>query len=139
MPLSPNINPTACCTIPLSACIRAFVTPSALSEDVPLLSPSSGLCSKRGGETETDTEAAAILTKYVFNNTPSRESLTFTNLIGAVLKELEGSFTFVFEIIHAEIGSPLLVGVKTDRKLFVDVEFARQAVESSQQKSQVSR
>jgi glucosamine 6-phosphate synthetase-like amidotransferase/phosphosugar isomerase protein len=53
-----------------------------------------GSCSTRGGETETDTETAAILTKYVFGNTPNRdsESLTFTNIIGAVLKELEGSF-----------------------------------------------
>ncbi|KAH0580888.1 glutamine--fructose-6-phosphate transaminase (isomerizing) [Termitomyces sp. 'cryptogamus'] len=62
--------------------------------------------------------------------------MTFTDLIKLVLKELEGSFAFVFkskhfpnEIVTARRGSPLLIGVKTDKKLkvdFVDVEFAGQ-------------
>ncbi|KAF8175541.1 nucleophile aminohydrolase [Pholiota molesta] len=57
-------------------------------------------------------------------------------LVKAVLKELEGSFAFVFksrhypnEVVTARRGSPLLIGVKTDKKLkvdFVDVEFAGQ-------------
>ncbi|KAF9568270.1 N-terminal nucleophile aminohydrolase [Agrocybe pediades] len=86
-------------------------------------------------ETETDTEAVAILTKYVFDSHQDKE-LTFTGLIKAVLKELEGSFAFVFksrhfpnEVVTARRGSPLLIGVKTDKKLkvdFVDVEFAGQ-------------
>jgi glucosamine--fructose-6-phosphate aminotransferase (isomerizing) len=56
--------------------------------------------------------------------------------VKAVLKELEGSFAFVFrsrhypnEVVTARRGSPLLIGVKTDKKLkvdFVDVEFAGQ-------------
>jgi glucosamine--fructose-6-phosphate aminotransferase (isomerizing) len=60
--------------------------------------------------------------------------MTFTALVKTVLKELEGSFALVFKSIHfpneivtARRGSPLLIGVKTDKKLkvdFVDVEFA---------------
>ncbi|PPQ89216.1 hypothetical protein CVT25_001295 [Psilocybe cyanescens] len=86
-------------------------------------------------ETETDTEAVAILTKYVYDSHSDKE-LTFTGLVKAVLKELEGSFAFVFksrhypnEVVTARRGSPLLIGVKTDKKLkvdFVDVEFAGQ-------------
>ncbi|KAF8966629.1 L-glutamine D-fructose 6-phosphate amidotransferase [Flammula alnicola] len=86
-------------------------------------------------ETETDTEAVAILTKYVYD-THRHNELSFTDLIKAVLKELEGSFAFVFksrhypnEVVTARRGSPLLIGVKTDKKLkvdFVDVEFAGQ-------------
>jgi glucosamine--fructose-6-phosphate aminotransferase (isomerizing) len=86
-------------------------------------------------ETDTDTEAVAILTKYIYDNQPDKR-ITFTELIKTVLKELQGSFAFVFKSIHypdevvtARRGSPLLIGVKTDKKLkvdFVDVEFAGQ-------------
>ncbi|KAJ7032037.1 hypothetical protein C8F04DRAFT_1109005 [Mycena alexandri] len=86
-------------------------------------------------ETDTDTEAVAKLTKYVYDSQPDKR-ITFTELIKAVLKELEGSFAFVFKSVHypnevvtARRGSPLLIGVKTDKKLkvdFVDVEFAGQ-------------
>lgn len=86
-------------------------------------------------ETETDTEAVAILIKYVYDSQPDKR-ITFTELVKTVLKELEGSFAFVFKSIHfpnevvtARRGSPLLIGVKTDKKLkvdFVDVEFAGQ-------------
>lgn len=86
-------------------------------------------------ETDTDTEAVAKLTKYIYDS-QSDKRITFTELVKAVLKELEGSFAFVFKSIHypnevvtARRGSPLLIGVKTDKKLkvdFVDVEFAGQ-------------
>ncbi|KAF5310549.1 hypothetical protein D9619_008201 [Psilocybe cf. subviscida] len=86
-------------------------------------------------ETETDTEAVAILTKYVYDSHNDKD-LSFTSLIKAVLKELEGSFGLLFkskhypnEVVAARRGSPLLIGVKTDKKLkvdFVDVEFAGQ-------------
>lgn len=82
--------------------------------------------------TDTDTEAVAVLCKYVYDSQPHKR-LNFTELIKAVVKELEGSFAFVFKSIHfpneivaARRGSPLLIGVKTDRKLkvdFVDVEL----------------
>lgn len=83
--------------------------------------------------TDTDTEAVAVLAKYVYDSQPIKR-LNFTELVKAVIKELEGSFAFVFKSIHfpdeivaARRGSPLLIGVKTDRKLkvdFVDVELA---------------
>ncbi|KAF6764102.1 hypothetical protein DFP72DRAFT_413660 [Ephemerocybe angulata] len=85
-------------------------------------------------QTETDTESVAILTKYIFDQ--HQEKPSFTDLVKAVLKELEGSFAFVFksahypnEVVTARRGSPLLIGVKTDKKLkvdFVDVEIAGQ-------------
>ncbi|KAG8719442.1 glutamine--fructose-6-phosphate transaminase (isomerizing) [Ceratobasidium sp. 394] len=83
-------------------------------------------------ESETDTEAVAVLCKYIWDSQPSQR-ITFTSLIKTVLKELEGSFAFVFKSVHfpneivtARRGSPLLIGVKTEKKLkvdFVDVEF----------------
>lgn len=86
-------------------------------------------------ETGTDTEAVAILTKYIYDSHNEKRP-SFTDLIKSVLKELEGSFAFVFkschypnEVVTARRGSPLLIGVKTDKKLkvdFVDVEFAGQ-------------
>ncbi|KAJ7436741.1 hypothetical protein FB451DRAFT_187255 [Mycena latifolia] len=86
-------------------------------------------------ETDTDTEAVAKLIKYVYDSQPDKR-ITFSELVKAVLKELEGSFAFVFksshypnEVVTARRGSPLLIGVKTDKKLkvdFVDVEFAGQ-------------
>lgn len=85
--------------------------------------------------TDTDTECVAVLCKYVYDSQPNTR-LNFQSLIKTVLKELEGSFAFVFksvhfpdEIIAARRGSPLLIGVKADRKLkvdFVDVELANE-------------
>ena len=50
--------------------------------------------SKRGYkfESDTDTEAVAILTKYVYDSQPDKR-ITFTELVKTVLKELEGSAT----------------------------------------------
>ncbi|KAI0049229.1 isomerising glucosamine-fructose-6-phosphate aminotransferase [Auriscalpium vulgare] len=91
-------------------------------------------------ESETDTEAVAILTKYVYDSQPDKR-ITFTELVKTVVKELEGSFAFVFkskhypnELVTARRGSPLLIGVKTEKKLkvdFVDVEFAGQESEKT--------
>lgn len=93
------------------------------------------LLQKRGYkfESETDTEAVAILTKYIYDSQPDKRP-SFTELVKTVLKELEGSFALVFkskhypnEAVTARRGSPLLIGVKTEKKLkvdFVDVEFA---------------
>jgi glucosamine--fructose-6-phosphate aminotransferase (isomerizing) len=84
-------------------------------------------------ESETDTEAVAVLLKYVWDSQP-QQRLDFTSLVKSVIAELEGSFAFVFKSIHfpneivtARRGSPLLIGVKTEKKLkvdFVDVEIA---------------
>ncbi|CEP11279.1 hypothetical protein [Parasitella parasitica] len=82
-------------------------------------------------ESDTDTECVAKLTKYVYDS--HNKELSFTELVKAVVKELEGSYAFIFksthfpnEIVATRRGSPLLVGVKTAKKLkvdFVDVEF----------------
>lgn len=83
-------------------------------------------------ETETDTESVAVLCKYLYDTAQGRKP-DFTSLIKSVVKELEGAFSFVFKSVHypgevviARRGSPLLIGVKTEKKLkvdFVDVEF----------------
>ncbi|TBU37936.1 hypothetical protein BD309DRAFT_1023228 [Dichomitus squalens] len=83
---------------------------------------------------QTDTEAVAILSKYIYDSHPDKRP-SFTELVKTVLKELEGSFAFIFnsshyypnEMVTALRGSPLLFGVKTEKKLkvdFVDVEFS---------------
>ena len=85
-------------------------------------------------ESQTDTEAVAKLIKYIFDQQKTNgKKLTFTSLVKAVVKELEGAFALIFKSIHfpgevlaARRGSPLLIGVKTAKKLkvdFVDVEF----------------
>ncbi|TNY23472.1 hypothetical protein DMC30DRAFT_410678 [Rhodotorula diobovata] len=84
-------------------------------------------------ETDTDTEVAAVLTKYLYDSQKGKQ-ISFTALIKSVIMELEGAFAFVFKSIHypdeivvARRGSPVLIGVKTEKKLkvdFVDVEFA---------------
>jgi glucosamine--fructose-6-phosphate aminotransferase (isomerizing) len=84
-------------------------------------------------ESDTDTECIAKLTKYIYDSQKANKQLNFTNLVKAVVKELEGAFALIFksthfpnEMVAARRGSPLLVGVKTEKKLkvdFVDVEF----------------
>lgn len=82
-------------------------------------------------ETETDTEAIAKLAKYIYDSHPD---LDFTSLAKAVIKELEGAFGLLLKSTHypheciaARKGSPLVIGVRTEKKLrvdFVDVEFS---------------
>jgi glutamine---fructose-6-phosphate transaminase (isomerizing) len=69
------------------------------------------------------------------------KQLTFTSLVKAVIKELEGAFAVILkskhfpnEIVAARRGSPLLIGVKTEKALkadFVDVEFGADVQEKS--------
>ena len=90
-------------------------------------------------ETETDTECVAKLTKYIYDS-QKENNITFTALVKAVAKELEGSYAFIFKSVHypneviaTRRGSPLLVGVKTAQKLkvdFVDVEFGNPTTET---------
>ena len=82
-------------------------------------------------ETETDTECIAKLAKYLYDEHPDIEFLV---LAKAVIKELQGAFGlllksvhFPHEVIAARKGSPLVVGVRTQKKMkvdFVDVEYA---------------
>ncbi|KAG0168468.1 glutamine--fructose-6-phosphate transaminase (isomerizing) [Apophysomyces sp. BC1034] len=84
-------------------------------------------------ESDTDTECVAKLTKYLYDSQKSNTNFTLTDLVKSVVKELEGSFAFIFkskyfpnEVVATRRGSPLLIGVKTAKKLkvdFVDVEF----------------
>ncbi|KAL6250616.1 glutamine--fructose-6-phosphate transaminase (isomerizing) [Rhinocladiella similis] len=81
-------------------------------------------------ETDTDTECIAKLAKFLYDSHPD---IDFTTLGKAVIKELQGAFGllmksvhFPSEVIAARKGSPLVVGVKTQKKLkvdFVDVEY----------------
>eukprot|EP00842_Homolaphlyctis_polyrhiza_P004971 jgi/Hompol1/5475/HPOL_000914-RA len=85
-------------------------------------------------ESDTDTEAVAKLAKYIYDTQKSvmGSALTFTALVKAVCKELEGAFAIILksthfpnELVAARRGSPLLIGVKTSKKLkvdFVDVD-----------------
>ncbi|RFN51592.1 glucosamine-fructose-6-phosphate aminotransferase, partial [Fusarium flagelliforme] len=82
-------------------------------------------------ETETDTECIAKLTKYIHDQHPS---IGFTDLAKAVIQELEGAYGLLIKSVHypheviaARKGSPLVIGVKTERRMkvdFVDVEYS---------------
>lgn len=85
-------------------------------------------------ESETDTECVGKLALYLYEQQKETgKPITFHALVKAVIKELEGAFAMVFkstlypnELVATRRGSPLIVGVKTDKKLkvdFVDVEF----------------
>lgn len=85
-------------------------------------------------ESETDSECIAKLFKHVYDsNMKAGYALDLNELTKQVLYELEGSYGLLVKSTHypGEVcgtrkGSPLLVGVKTDKKLkvdFVDVEF----------------
>ncbi|KAG5993673.1 glutamine--fructose-6-phosphate transaminase (isomerizing) [Claviceps spartinae] len=82
-------------------------------------------------ETETDTECIAKLTKYIYDQHPQ---IGFTDLAKAVIQELEGAYGLLIKSVHypheviaARKGSPLVIGVKTQRRMkvdFVDVEYS---------------
>ncbi|KFA64407.1 hypothetical protein S40285_01018 [Stachybotrys chlorohalonatus IBT 40285] len=82
-------------------------------------------------ETDTDTECIAKLTKYIHDQHPQ---IGFTDLAKAVIQELEGAYGLLIKSVHypheviaARKGSPLVIGVKTSRRMkvdFVDVEYA---------------
>merc|ERR1711963_104175 len=60
-------------------------------------------------ETETDTEAIAKLTKYIYSEHPD---LSFPSLVKAV--------HYPHEVVAARKGSPLVIGVRTQKKMKVD-------------------
>ncbi|KAF2099213.1 glutamine-fructose-6-phosphate t [Rhizodiscina lignyota] len=86
-------------------------------------------------ETETDTEAIAKLAKYVYDEHPD---IDFVTLAKTVIKELQGAFGLLLKSVHypheviaARKGSPLVVGVKTQKKMkvdFVDVEYTEEGI-----------
>ncbi|KAI9852573.1 MAG: glutamine--fructose-6-phosphate transaminase (isomerizing) [Vezdaea acicularis] len=94
-------------------------------------------------ETETDTECIAKLAKYLYDQHPS---IQFTVLAKAVIKELQGAFGLLLKSIHypheviaARKGSPLVIGVRTEKKMkvdFVDVEYSEEGALPAEQASQ---
>ena len=89
-------------------------------------------------ETDTDTEIVAKLTKYMYDSQlETGMNLTFSSLVKQVISRLEGSYAFIFksshypnELVATRRGSPLLVGIKSEKKLkmdFVDVQFGNAA------------
>lgn len=71
------------------------------------------------------------MTKYIHDQHPQ---IGFTDLAKAVIQELEGAYGLLIKSVHypheviaARKGSPLVIGVKTERRMkvdFVDVEYA---------------
>ncbi|PVV01339.1 hypothetical protein BB560_004244 [Smittium megazygosporum] len=96
-------------------------------------------------QTDTDTEVVTKLIKYIYDSQRGRK-LEFHRLVKATCRELEGANAFIFKSIHYpnEIvvfrrGSPLMIGIKTDKNLdidFVDVEFSND-VEISDNKNDI--
>ncbi|KAF2669628.1 glucosamine-fructose-6-phosphate aminotransferase [Microthyrium microscopicum] len=94
-------------------------------------------------ETETDTEAIAKLAKYIYDAQPD---LSFVDLAKALIKELDGAFGLLLKSVHyphaviaARKGSPLVIGVKTAKKMkvdFVDVEYSDDAALPAEAASQ---
>ncbi|PGH11309.1 glutamine-fructose-6-phosphate transaminase (isomerizing) [Helicocarpus griseus UAMH5409] len=94
-------------------------------------------------ETDTDTEAIAKLAKYIYDENPT---IDFTTLAKTVIKELEGAFGLLLKSVHypheviaARKGSPLVVGIKTEKKMmvdFVDVETADEGILPAETASQ---
>lgn len=90
-------------------------------------------------ESDTDTECIAKLTKFIYDQNKDQD-LDFSQLAKLVVVELEGAYGLLIksthfpdEIVATRKGSPLLVGVKTEKKLkvdFVDVEFPDMAVQT---------
>lgn len=82
-------------------------------------------------ETETDTECIAKLAKYLYDQHPR---IDFVDLAKAVITELEGAYGLLIKSVHyphevvaARKGSPLVIGVKTQKRMkvdFVDVEYS---------------
>lgn len=71
------------------------------------------------------------MTKYIHDQHPQ---INFTDLAKAVIQELEGAYGLLIKSVHypheviaARKGSPLVIGVKTQRRMkvdFVDVEYS---------------
>ncbi|KAK7951926.1 glucosamine-fructose-6-phosphate aminotransferase [Apiospora aurea] len=94
-------------------------------------------------ETETDTECIAKLAKYLYDQHPS---IDFVDLAKAVITELEGAYGLLLKSVHypheviaARKGSPLVIGVKTQKRMkvdFVDVEYSEEGALPAEAASQ---
>ncbi|KAJ0181279.1 hypothetical protein K1T71_003364 [Dendrolimus kikuchii] len=75
-------------------------------------------------ESQTDTEAIAKLIHHIYNQ---HKDYSFQELVEQVIQQLEGAFALCFksrhfpnECVATRRGSPLLVGIKTRRRLSSD-------------------
>jgi len=76
-------------------------------------------------ESETDTEVAVKLIKYLYDKHKAQgDNLTFQDLVELVIAQVEGAFSFLFKSVHfpgelacSRRGSPLLIGVKCESQL----------------------
>ncbi|KAF7536496.1 hypothetical protein G7054_g4487 [Neopestalotiopsis clavispora] len=94
-------------------------------------------------ETETDTECIAKLAKYIYDQHPT---LGFVDLTKTVINELEGAYGLLIKSVHyphevvaARKGSPLVIGVKTQKRMkvdFVDVEYSEEGALPAEAASQ---
>ncbi|XP_057298135.1 glutamine--fructose-6-phosphate aminotransferase [isomerizing] 2-like [Hydractinia symbiolongicarpus] len=81
-------------------------------------------------ESETDTEVIAKLLKFLYDRdikSDNKNKLTFQELVEQVIRQLEGAFALVFkscqfpnQCVATRRGSPLLIGVKSDKPITVD-------------------
>ncbi|XP_063689711.1 glutamine--fructose-6-phosphate aminotransferase [isomerizing] 2-like [Bolinopsis microptera] len=76
---------------------------------------------------DTDTEVIPKLTHYIYHHTEEGETLTFPEVVERVISQLEGAFALVFkstvfpkQIVAVKRGSPLLVGIKSERDISMD-------------------
>ncbi|KAK6090320.1 hypothetical protein P3W45_000677 [Vairimorpha bombi] len=88
-------------------------------------------------ESDTDTEVAAKLALYFYNEECSKKSKPkFIDVVKKVIKRCDGAFSFVFisplypnEMVAVRVSSPLLVGLKGADKMsldFFDVNYGSQ-------------
>ncbi|KAI9744744.1 MAG: glutamine--fructose-6-phosphate transaminase (isomerizing) [Claussenomyces sp. TS43310] len=75
-------------------------------------------------ESDTDTECIAKLCKFMYDAQPT---ISFTDLAKVVIRELEGAFGLLIKSIHypceaiaARKGSPLVIGVRTEKRMKMD-------------------
>lgn len=81
-------------------------------------------------ESETDTEIIVKLIKYLYDldqKSDKAEKYTFPELVQQTVQQLEGAFALVFksidfpnELVATRRGSPMLIGVKSDKPMTVD-------------------
>jgi glucosamine--fructose-6-phosphate aminotransferase (isomerizing) len=84
-----------------------------------------------GTESDTDTEIICKLIKFIYDRDQASEECTtklkFPELVEQTVLQLEGSFALVFKSLHfpnecvaTRKGSPLLIGVKSDKPITMD-------------------
>ncbi|KXJ13539.1 Glutamine--fructose-6-phosphate aminotransferase [isomerizing] 1 [Exaiptasia diaphana] len=79
-------------------------------------------------ESETDTEVIPKLAKYLYNKSKAEgKEFSFRQLVDMVVSQLEGAFALAFkstyfpgQIVATRRGSPLLIGISSNKPLKAD-------------------